>query len=148
MFSGVRWHDMPGRIATGAYILNSGISKRHATPERAGGLHTMAASAFPLVKDMPAETFVRRLSTAEIVTGATLLNPLVPTAVAGAALAAFSGGLVTLYFRSPGTRLPGSIRPSDQGTALAKDTWMFGMALGFLMDSVGRRCGRRARCSR
>lgn len=145
MFSGIRWHDMPGRIATGAYILNSGVGKRSASAERAAGLHGMAASAFPMVKDMPPEVFVRRLSTAEIVTGMTLLNPLVPTAIAGAALAAFSGSLVTMYFRAPGTRLPGSLRPSDQGSALAKDTWMLGMALGFLIDSLGRRCARRAR---
>lgn len=139
MFSGTRLHDLPGRLATGAYILNAGIGKRHAPPERAAGLHGGAASAFPLVKDMPAEAFVRRLSTAEICVGAMLLTPMVPTLLAGAALTAFSGGLVTMYLRTPALRLPHSIRPSDQGSAIAKDAWLFGMGLGFVIDSLGRR---------
>lgn len=143
MFSGTRLHDLPGRLATGAYILNAGIGKRNAPAERAAGLHGGAAKAFPMFKDVPPETFVRRLSTAEICVGAVLLTPMVPTLVAGAALTAFSGGLVAMYLRTPAMRLPNSLRPSDQGTAVAKDTWMLGMGLGFVLDSLGRRCKHR-----
>lgn len=143
MFSGTRLHDLPGRLATGAYILNAGISKRNAPAERAAGLHSGAASAFPRFKDTPPETFVQQLSTAEICVGALLLTPMVPTLIAGAALTAFSGGLVTMYLRTPAMRLPNSIRPSDQGSAVAKDAWMLGMGLGFVIDSLGR--GRRRR---
>ena len=62
--------------------------------------------------------------------------PIVPTAVAGAGLAAFSAGLVGLYLRTPGMREDGSLRPTQQGIALAKDVWMLGIALGFLIDEL------------
>ena len=34
---------------------------------------------------------------------------------------------------------PGSIRPNDQGIAIAKDIWMFAIALGFLIDELAER---------
>ncbi len=43
--------------------------------------------------------------TTEIVVGAALLFPVVPTAVAGVALTASSGGLLGLYLRTPGMTL-------------------------------------------
>lgn len=138
MFKGIRLHDVPGRLATGLYILNSGVNKRHVNAETAAGLHGAAAGAYPFLKDIPSEKFVHRLSTAEIAVGASLLNPFVPTKVAAAALAAFSGGLVTMYLRTPALRQPHSIRPSDAGGAIAKDSWMLGMALGFLADTFTR----------
>jgi hypothetical protein len=48
----------------------------------------------------------------------------------------FSGGLVGLYLRTPGMRQPGSLRPTEEGLALAKDTWMLGMGLGFVVEGV------------
>ena len=66
------------------------------------------------------------LSTSEIAVGAILLTPFVPTAVAGATLTAFSGGLLGLYLRTPGMRKPGSLAPTEQGLAIAKDSWLLG----------------------
>lgn len=139
MFAGTKLRDMPGRVATGLYILNSGVVKRHASAETAGYLHSAAAGAYPFLKDMPPEKFVANLSKAETALGVTLLTPLVPTRIAAAALAAFSGGLVTMYLRTPALRREHSIRPSEAGTAIAKDSWMLGMSLGFLIDACGRR---------
>ncbi len=51
----------------------------------------------------PAE-FTQLLAVGEITLGAALLLPVVPAAVAGAGLAAFSGGLLGLYARTPGMR--------------------------------------------
>jgi hypothetical protein len=84
-------------------------------------------------------TFVRLLSTAEISIGAALLIPLVPTAVTGAALTAFSAGLLTLYLRTPGMRKKGSLAPTPQGMTVSKDVWMFGIGLGLLADAATRR---------
>jgi hypothetical protein len=64
------------------------------------------------------------------------LLPVVPTAVAGAGLAAFSAGMLGLYLRTPGMRQDGSLRPTQQGTAIAKDVWMLGIAAGFIVDEV------------
>jgi hypothetical protein len=39
---------------------------------------------------------------------------------------------------------PGSPRPTQQGTPIAKDVWMFGIGLGLVVDAVTSRV-RRAR---
>jgi hypothetical protein len=123
-------------LATGAYILHSGLDKRHGTPEAAQGMHGMASGAYPFLADMEPTSFLKRLSTGEIVVGSLLLAPFVPTAVAGAALTGFAGGLVTMYLRTPALRKPGSVWPSQQGTAISKDIWMLGIGLGLLADAL------------
>jgi hypothetical protein len=85
--------DIPGRVVTGGYILHTGISKWNGTPETAAALHGAAAAAFPFLKDIPPEKFLRTLAAGEIATGATLLLPLMPSKVAGLALSGFSGAL-------------------------------------------------------
>lgn len=138
----VRAHQMPARLATGAYILNSGLSKRHADDKTAAGVHGMAATAYPFLKEIDPVTFTRLLARAEIGIGAALMLPFVPSALAGAALAGFSGGLLGLYLRMPGMRIDGTLRPSQEGIGLAKDVWMFGIAAGLLAEELGGRRGR------
>lgn len=116
------------RAVTGAYILHSGIEKWNGGDEQAAGVHGMAAGAFPFLKQVPPERFLRLLAAGEIATGSLLLAPFVPNRIAGAALTAFSGALVTMYARTPALRKPGSIWPSQAGTAVSKDTWM--LAIG------------------
>ena len=128
--------DLFPRLATGAYILNSGLSKRGADAETAQGLHGFAAGAYPKVGDMEPQQFAKVLSTGEIVVGTALLLPFVPTALAGGALTGFSAALVGLYLRTPGLRQEGSIRPSEQGIPIAKDVWMLGIGLGMLADAL------------
>jgi hypothetical protein len=138
--------DLPGRISTGAYILHAGMQKWHADEARAAAVHGMAAAAFPFLRGVAPTRFVRLLAAGEMATGATLLWPLVPTGVAGAALSAFSGALLTMYARLPALRQPSSIWPSPAGTAVSKDVWMLGIGLGFMTDACTRRAdGRRAR---
>jgi hypothetical protein len=72
----------------------------------------------------------------EIALGAALLIPVVPAFVAGAGLAAFSGGLLGLYAKTPGMRRPGTPLPTEQGIALAKDVWMTGIGLGLIIDDL------------
>jgi hypothetical protein len=64
--------------------------------------------------------------------GAALLLPFVPDGLAGAALTAFSAGLLGLYVRVPGLRQEGSIRPTQQGTAIAKDVWLLALGLSLM----------------
>jgi hypothetical protein len=127
---------VPGRLATGAYILHTGIEKWGRDDERAAGLHGMAAGAFPFLKSIPAPTFLRLLSMAEMATGAALLAPVVPSALAGAALTGFSGSLVTMYLRTPALRKPNSVWPSPTGLAISKDVWMLGIGLGLIVDAL------------
>lgn len=126
---------LPLRLATGAFILNSGLGKRGLQGEAAEGLHGMASVALPApLREMDATQFAQLLSRAEIVLGATLLAPFVPSRLAGAALTGFGSGLLALYLRTPGMRQEGSIRPTQAGTALAKDVWLVGAGLTLLLD--------------
>lgn len=135
----IELRHLPPRLATGALILNSGLSKRQADEQTASGLHGMAKGTYPFLDKLSPTTFVRMLSTGEIALGTALLLPAVPTAVAGAGLTAFSSSLLGMYVRTPGMHEEGSLRPTGDGTALAKDVWMLGIGLGFLIDSVTRR---------
>lgn len=131
--------DIPGRLATGAYILHSGLEKWHGSAKQAEMVHGMAANVYPFLKPIGAGRFLKLLAAGEIVTGALLLVPFVSNATAGAALTGFSGGLLGLYARTPGMRKPGSIWPDQAGITVSKDVWMFGIGLGLLADGL---CGQ------
>ena len=131
----MRLSHIPLRLATGAFILNSGLSKRNLPSEAAEGLQGMAANAVPQVKTMDPKVFGQTLSNGEIALGATLLAPFVPSAVAGAALTVFSGALLRMYLNTPGMTEEGSrFMPSQQGTAIAKDVWLMGVGVSLVID--------------
>ena len=125
---------IPLRVAIGAFFLNSGLSKQGLEGQAAEGLHGMAAGALPVVKKIPANSFARLLSGSEIAIGGALLAPFVSSRIAGAALTGFSAGLVPLYLKTPGLRQAGSIKPTPDGIALAKDVWLLGAGLTLLLD--------------
>ncbi|MGP7999821.1 MAG: hypothetical protein ACLPKI_21280 [Streptosporangiaceae bacterium] len=127
---------LPPRLATGAFIVNAGVGKLHADEETAARLHGMAASTYPFLGKMKPQDFTRLLAAGEIAVGTTLLLPVVPPALAGLALTAFSGGLIGLYLKTPGMRLEGSLRPTQQGVPLAKDAWLVGIGLGLVLDGL------------
>jgi hypothetical protein len=132
----VKLSHLPPRMAAGAFILNSGVGKLSADEETAAQLHGFAVGAYPFLAKLKPRDFVRVLAGAEIALGAALLLPVVPSAVAGAGLTAFSGGLLGLYARTPGMRKEGSPFPTQQGIALAKDAWMMGIGLGLVIDDL------------
>jgi hypothetical protein len=125
--------EIPARVSAGAFILNSGLGKRGADADAAAGMHGFASGTYPFLKSVPPEQFAKVLSTSEIVLGAALLTPFVPTIVAGAALTAFSGGLLGLYLQTPGMRKEGSLAPTQEGLALAKDSWLVGIGLSIML---------------
>ena len=132
----LKGRHIPARLATGAFILNSGLEKARGDEQTAQAVHGMARGTYPFLGKLEPTQFLKVLSTSEIVIGAALLLPVVPTLVAGAGLAAFSGGLLGLYLRTPGMRQDGSLKPTQQGTAIAKDVWMLGIAAGFIVDEL------------
>ena len=127
----------PTRLATGAYILHSGLGKWHGTEEQAQGVHGMAAGAFPLFEKVSPKSFLKTLALAEIGVGTLLLTPIVPNAVAGAALSTFAGGLATMYLRTPALHEPHSVWPTPAGIGVSKDVWMLAIGLGLLADRQG-----------
>jgi hypothetical protein len=72
----------------------------------------MASNAYPPLKALQPPTFLKAVSVGEVVIG----------------------GLLTMYARTPALREPGSIWPSQQGIAVAKDVWMLGIGLGLLLE--------------
>lgn len=125
---------LPPRIAIGAFILNSGINKLGADDDTAKGLQGMAAGPFPFVEKMEPRAFAKALGAGETALGAALLAPFIPSWLAGLGLGAFSGSLLRLYLKTPGMTKEDGVRPTQQGTPLAKDVWMFGAAAGLVLD--------------
>jgi uncharacterized membrane protein YphA (DoxX/SURF4 family) len=132
----MKLRHLPQRIATGAFILNSGIGKLNADEETAAQLHGFAVGTYPFLAKLKPQDFARLLGGTEIALGAALLLPVVPSALAGAGLAVFSGGLLGLYARTPGMRKEGSPLPTQQGIPIAKDVWMLGIGLGLVLDDL------------
>ncbi|MCZ2401899.1 hypothetical protein IV498_01545 [Paenarthrobacter sp. Z7-10] len=122
------------RLATGAFILNSGIGKLHLDHDNAEGLKSMAANAFPALKNMEADQFGKLLSLGEISVGAALLTPFIPSRLAGLVLAGFSASLLRMYFKTPALTEADGIRPSQAGTPVSKDVWMLGIAAALILD--------------
>lgn len=131
-----RWKlsHVPTRLAAGAFILNAGIGKWSGDEQTAAGVHGMASGTYPFLGSIEPPTFLRLLAGGEIALGAALLLPVVPAAVAGAGLVAFSAGLLGLYLRTPGMRT--GLRPTQQGTPIAKDVWLLAIGAGLVLDDV------------
>jgi uncharacterized membrane protein YphA (DoxX/SURF4 family) len=132
----MKLRNIPTRLATGAYVLHSGMDKWNAGPEVAAGFHGFASGAYPQVRNMPATQFLRTVSVGEVAVGAALLSPFVSPLAAGAALTGYAAGLVGLYARTPGMRRPGSVWPTEAGQGLAKDVFMVGVGLGLVLDGL------------
>ena len=126
---------VPLRLATGAYVLNSGINKLRSADEEAEQAHAWTSSVYPIFSDMKPRDFNKLLAYGEIGLGAALLLPKVPSLIAGSALAAFGAGLTGLYLKTPGMTKSDGIRPTAEGTSLAKDVWLVGAGLTLALQS-------------
>lgn len=134
----IKLHQWIPRVAAGAFILNSGLTKRKVDQATAEHLHAQAAGTYEFLADWDAREFTKTLSTAEIALGAALIIPIVPTALVSVALGAFSGGLLGMYANTDGLHEPDSLRPTPMGTGVAKDVFLAGIAGGLFVDSVTR----------
>jgi hypothetical protein len=140
---GIKLSHLPLRLTTGAFLVNSGMTKLSLPEEDAKHLHELAAERLPVVGQVSPALFGRVLAIGELALGGALLVPLVPAGVAGAALGAFSGGLLWLYAKTPGMHEEASLRPTPQGLVVAKDVWLAGIAASLVIDDAGRRLRRR-----
>lgn len=120
------------RLLPGAYIANSGYSKLNMPAEASAGMQQMAASGIPAVSKLPSDKFGHYVGIAELAVGGALLTPFVSDRLAGLGLTAFSAGLLTMYFGDEGNTEADGIRPSSQGTALAKDSFLLAIGLALL----------------
>lgn len=129
----------PLRIATGAFIANSGLQKLNADTEAAEQTHGFASAAYPFLADVPPAQFNQALAIAEISIGAALVTPGIPARFAGLGLTGLGAGLVGLYLRAPGLRQQGSLRPTPDGIGIAKDSWLLGAGLSLMAFDRFRR---------
>lgn len=122
------------RGVTGAFVLNSGLSKRGMPTEAAEGLQGFAATGVPAVAKMSPDAFGKFVSYSEIGIGGALLAPFVSKRIAGGALGVFSAGLLSMYFRNPSMTESDGIRPTQDGMSLAKDSFMLAIAGALVTD--------------
>jgi len=134
--------NQPIRLAAGGFIVNSGVEKMKVDEQRAVRLHGMAKAAFPFFESVPPQQFAKGLAVGEVALGSAVLLPVVPDRLAGLALTPFAGGLLWMYWKHDSMHRPNSLRPTGQGTALAKDVWLLGIGLT-LLASGGKRSKRR-----
>jgi uncharacterized membrane protein YphA (DoxX/SURF4 family) len=132
-----RLRRTPLRLTTGAFILSAGLDKWKGDEQTAARVHGFATGTYPFLKKIDPPTFLKLLAAGEIAVGSALLLPVVPAAVAGAALVGFSAGLLGLYVRTPGMRR-GRFDPrsTPEGLPISKDVWMLGAGLALLIDGA------------
>jgi uncharacterized membrane protein YphA (DoxX/SURF4 family) len=132
-----RLRRTPLRLTTGAFILSAGLDKWTGDEQTAARVHGFATGTYPFLKKIDPPTFLKLLAAGEIAVGSALLLPVVPAAVAGAALVGFSAGLLGLYVRTPGMRR-GRFDPrsTPDGLPISKDVWMVGAGLALLIDGA------------
>lgn len=135
----IKLNHVPVRLAAGAFILNAGLGKRNLPEEAAAGLQSSAAVAFPQLSEMEPADFGKLLSRSEIALGAALLTPFVPSWLAGLGLAGFSGSLLQMYLKAEGMTEEDGIRPTSDGTPIAKDVWLLGIAVTLILDDLRRK---------
>lgn len=139
----VKVRHLPARITVGMFTLSSGVGRLSTDEETAIRLHRLAVRAYPFLGKLSPRGLVRVLAASEVALGSMLLLPIVPSAVAGAGLAAFSGGLLGLYARTPDVREKGSAFTSQEGITPAADLWMIGIGLGLIIDDLTDRPAKR-----
>lgn len=138
----IKLSHLPLRLATGAFLVSSGMTKLSISEDEAKQLQGFAAGGLPVVGQVSPGLFGRGLAITELALGGALLAPLVPAGVAGAGLGAFSGALLWLYAKTPGLHEEASLRPTPEGIPMAKDIWMAGIASSLVIDDLGSRVRR------
>ena len=138
------------RAVPGAFVLNSGIGKIGMDNDSAAYLQAEAAKGIPPIAKLEPARFGKLLAYGEIAVAAALLLPFVPNRIAGIALGGFSAGLLSAYLRDPQKTLEDGVRPSSEGTSLAKDSWLAAIATALIASESEKqpKRGRKTRKSR
>jgi hypothetical protein len=138
-----RVSNQPIRLSAGAFILNAGLGKLSLDEGGSAMVHGVAKGAFPFFEKVPPPQFAKALAVSEVALGTALLLPFVPDRMAGLALTPFAAGLLWMYSQTDAMHKPDSLRPTQAGTAVAKDVWLLGIGLTLL--ATGRRRSKTAR---
>ena len=125
--------QLPLRLTAGTFVLDSGLRKRDPDEETAKHLHDFASGAYPFLDAVEPVTFTKALAAAEMLIGAALVIPVVTARLAGLGLLGFGAGLLGLYARTPGMRRPGTPLPTQDGIALAKDSWLVAIGAALVL---------------
>ncbi|HUR51411.1 MAG TPA: DoxX family membrane protein [Mycobacteriales bacterium] len=144
----MRLSHIPLRLTTGAFLLSSGLNDLHTPPEAVAEVQKRAKEAFPQLPDVPPAVFGKGLAAGELALGAALLLPFVSPVAAGAALTAFSGALLKMWWVTPGMHEEGLPRPTPEGTSAAKDVCLLGAGTALVLDGLSdgaRHTARRTR---
>jgi hypothetical protein len=132
----------PQRIVFGAFFAHVALSHKDLDENGAKGLRRFAAAGYPFLEQFSPTLFAKGMVTAEFIVAGSLLVPVVPPVIGATALTAFGSGLMGVYARAPGMRRDGSLRPTDIGMSVAKDSWMVAAGLSVLIDAaLARRRG-------
>ena len=144
----MRLSHVPLRVTTGAFLLDEGLGTRTLVRERTDGVQPMAEGVAAQVPQVQPAAVSKALTAGEVALGAVMLAPFVSPVVAGVALTAFSGALLRTWWMTPGTHEPGSIKPTRDGAAVAKDLWLMGAGLALVADGLTDGARRTARSTR
>jgi hypothetical protein len=63
---------------------------------------------------------------------------VVPPLLAGLGLLGFAAALNRVHLKAPGLRQDGTLKPTQQGIAIAKDSWMTAIGGALVLDSLTR----------
>lgn len=130
--------NLPLRLTTGAYVLNSGATKLDLDAEGAAQLQAMAANVYPKLGELAPEEFGKLLAAGELALGGALVLPFVPRLLAGLGLTGFSAALLWMYHKTDGMTVDG-VRPTPAGQGMAKDVFMLGAGLSLVLDALTQR---------
>jgi len=133
-----RLGNYPERFAAGVMLVNAGLGKLQRDKVDAVEVHAEVAAGYPFLEQLPPEQLAKILGVSEIVLGGALLVPLVGDGLAGVALTAFAGAMLSLRVRDPELRRGGGA-PRQKGAAIARDVWLLGIGVGLAADAVRHR---------
>ena len=132
--------NLPIRMAAGAFLVNSGLTKLKADKDDHERVHGFASGTYPVLQNVPPDQFAMALGASEVALGGALMLPFaVGDSLAGLGLSSFAAGLIGLYAQTPGMRQEGSVRPTQQGIPLAKDVWLVGIGATLLLSGLTTR---------
>ena len=109
-------------------------------------MHGFAAGTYPFLKNLPPQQFAKAAVDVRDRRRRGAADPVRADRRRRGGADGFSGGLLGLYLRTPGMRKPGSLAPTEQGLAIAKDSWLLGIGIGLLTrGTIDRPQPRRVR---
>jgi hypothetical protein len=131
----------PLRLTTGAFVLNSGVTRFNADEQTSKRLQQTAAQWLPQVNRMDSRTFAKTVAAGEVALGTALMLPVVPAAIAGLGITAFAASLLAARGSAAGqhvgpTGVPTESTTPEPAVPKATEAWMLGSGVSLLLDAL------------